>query len=249
MGIFIDNRYGETNEFATVPTWVRNFTDTDEIPFEDYYSIDELYDDIEEYIEQEVKNIYETTSIEELIVMATEGFKSMGVEDESIKEIQNKLKKDLESKTEKQWHELLDDAIYQEQRRTLVKDLQLFRLYGPAHPIANQHLDTDYLSENLVDVDVLCDLYDHDDEDETLIIDWFNGSCDYRRKRIRVRWHAVRLPKLTGGWIGCFCSWDCVSKSLTQSQLTSAPLIELFKTSIEEKGIQDRRSKEKHMGE
>jgi hypothetical protein len=42
---------------------------------------------------------------------------------------------------------------------------------------------------------------------------WFHGSCEHCERKIRKFRHAVRFPVLGGGWIGCFCSFDCLYKS------------------------------------
>lgn len=239
LGSFISERHSETNEFQAIPSWVQNFED--ELPHERDYDMDEIEKEYEEETATEVDQIYATESIETLIGRAIEGFKSMGITEESLKQIKENLQRDLQTKSTEQWHELLDEAIFQEQRRKMVQDIVLFRLYGPAHPIANQHLNTEYISDRFGGCRMfLCDLFDHDDEDEELVYDWFKGSCDYCHKRIRVRWHAVRLPKLTGGWKNCYCSWECTRSDLRGQDLAAAPLIDNFENSLLEKGIQDR---------
>jgi hypothetical protein len=42
---------------------------------------------------------------------------------------------------------------------------------------------------------------------------WFNGACEHCERKIRKFRHAIRFPILGGGWIGCFCSFDCLYKS------------------------------------
>lgn len=242
LGQFIIERYKETNDFAPIPPWVKNFDETSkDIPHEDEFDMNEIEEEWEENIQAQIDNIYETNSIEELIARGMEGFKSMGIEEESLVQIKQQLEKDLKSKSKEEWHELLDEAIYQEVRRQMVNDIGLFRLYGPVHPIANQHLDTDSMADKFGGCRLfLCDIFDYDPDDETNILDWFTGSCDFCHRKIRVRWHAVRRPKLTGGWQGCYCSWDHVEQDLVHNEQVVLPLLDVFENVMNQNGIQDR---------
>ncbi len=42
------------------------------------------------------------------------------------------------------------------------------------------------------------------------ISDWFRKSCDLCLKKIKSRFHALRLPLKHGGFRGCYCSLDCM---------------------------------------
>lgn len=241
IGIFINKRFSETNEFAKKPVWVKDFTGKDVLPFESDFDINEIELEFNKEIQKQVDEIFNTLSIEELISKAISGLKTMGLTEESLKLSKDTLERQLKNKSKKEWKEILGTQIEQENRRKLMNNQKLFRLYGPAHPIANQHLDTDSLSDKFGGCRMfLCDLFDHDNEDEHIIYDWFTGLCQGCGLRIRIRWHAVRLPKLTGGWIGCFCSWQCVRDSLFQSEIPSRPLIDLFEDAVNQNGIQDR---------
>ena len=44
-------------------------------------------------------------------------------------------------------------------------------------------------------------------------IEWFDGSCDVCRKGIRDKSHALRYPYKNGGWVGVYCSIDCLRES------------------------------------
>lgn len=43
--------------------------------------------------------------------------------------------------------------------------------------------------------------------------DWFNGTCEECGIGIEKFRYSVRFPVKDGGWIGCFCSFDCMKKS------------------------------------
>lgn len=58
-----------------------------------------------------------------------------------------------------------------------------------------------------------CNTFLKEDEFGIKDVDWFTGNCDYCNKKIRHYYQAVRKPVITGGWIGCYCSWSHVRKS------------------------------------
>ena len=82
-------------------------------------------------------------------------------------------------------------------------DTSLIKYFGPSNPLV-------FLTEDNQGQDrmLLCDLFDHEPEtgDD---IPWFEGHCDQCSLRIKDIQHAVRLPRASGGWEGCFCSWKC----------------------------------------
>lgn len=47
----------------------------------------------------------------------------------------------------------------------------------------------------------------HEEERE-----WFTGKCDHCEKKIENISFAVRYPKEIGGWVGCYCSFKCLSE-------------------------------------
>lgn len=59
---------------------------------------------------------------------------------------------------------------------------------------------------------------DYDIMDQHMVIsDWFRGSCDKCSRRIGKRHYAVRQPLLHGGWRGCYCSFECLEKIITNN--------------------------------
>jgi len=44
-------------------------------------------------------------------------------------------------------------------------------------------------------------------------LNWFSGTCDICKKTILNKSHALRYPFKNGGWVGVFCSWDCLNQS------------------------------------
>lgn len=56
-------------------------------------------------------------------------------------------------------------------------------------------------------------------EEQTDNIDWFRKSCDKCLKPINHRHFAIRQPLCHGGWMGCFCSIDCMKEGVTDPHI------------------------------
>lgn len=72
-------------------------------------------------------------------------------------------------------------------------------------------------------------------------IDWFTGSCQNCKKRIRKRCHATRTVLESGGWYLCFCSWKCVKDDLPENQPLRLHLIGVFEHIYNVFGVYDRK--------
>lgn len=56
----------------------------------------------------------------------------------------------------------------------------------------------------------ICIAEDEDDENwEIEKLSWFIKKCEICSKKIRKACHALRLPRDSGGWVGCYCSEKC----------------------------------------
>lgn len=72
--------------------------------------------------------------------------------------------------------------------------------------------------------EALTGFYDDDDDADNPdhpmnYADWFMlKSCHNCCKRIRSRAHAIRIPQIFGGWLGCYCSVSCLIEHLPDEQ-------------------------------
>ena len=117
--------------------------------------------------------------------------------------------------------------------------------FGPSNPIQFPLTDWD---EHNIDMYVttermlLCDFYDHDENGED--VEWYTGSCDKCGLRIRKINHCVRMPVISGGWEGCFCSWKCTQDYVDTNYYDESEiindLIELYAAQLNEQTIFDR---------
>lgn len=126
----------------------------------------------------------------------------------------------------------------------------LARVYGPSHPPEMTELNDDpefpcsmhggcrmFLCVCLENVDNEFGT----DPKPPATVEWFRGSCDKCHGKIEHKHYAVRKPIFLGGWLGCYCSWDCIRKDMgTPSDLGTVAMIDAFEKKVLEVGIQDR---------
>jgi hypothetical protein len=80
-------------------------------------------------------------------------------------------------------------------------------------------------------------------EDDTLVCDWFDSVCDICMKKILDKSHALRYPYKGGGWVGVYCSLDCLMRSEFynwEDDFDQYIRMENLKGSLEDVGIMDR---------
>lgn len=91
-----------------------------------------------------------------------------------------------------------------------------FKDYGPSNRNNNINEIEDELCIRYNCRMLLCRCKDGlDDYGE--INDWFTGNCDFCHRLIRSRSHCLRLPIITGGWEGCFCSFNCIKSHIEEN--------------------------------
>lgn len=153
----------------------------------------------------------------------------------------------LRSSSGEQLSQLLSDMVRKEELDKLQDDTELFRILGPANPsIASGVQELRYGGWRMFS----CTKFDFNSEEDK-IEDWFtggeqgsmSGNCMQCRSKILARHLAVRLPHWSGGWKGCFCSWDCAWYWSTEQEPTnelSRMLLSKYSKQVSEIGIQDR---------
>jgi len=238
----------EISPFAPKPDYIKNYI---EEYFDEYKNKLPTEKELEELGEKESKK---ETSLEGIILpdddeavnMLTEGLIRWGISIEEINEAKKLLKEEISSSEEKK-RELLLPIIKNQKEEYLDSDRLLFWIFGPSNPIIGQNLTLNTPSAKYGGCRMfLTNLFDYDEEFD-YVADWFTGNCEQCLLRIRHRWYAVRLPRVHGGWEGCFCSWECVKEKLEdieidqmQPEILTHQLIEAYKIKTEEIGIQDR---------
>ena len=96
----------------------------------------------------------------------------------------------------------------------LLSDEGLFHIMGPVHP----RMEDNLICQRYGGCRMLyCNCLEHHLSDpetgnveQTKLPKWFKGECDKCKRKIPKRCYAVRCPMPNGGWLGTFCSWNCV---------------------------------------
>ena len=68
---------------------------------------------------------------------------------------------------------------------------------------------------------------------------WFVGHCEICQKTIKNYRYAIRLPVVGGGFIGCFCSVECLYKTELPLNPDNDELIDDMLSMLKANGIQD----------
>jgi hypothetical protein len=95
----------------------------------------------------------------------------------------------------------IDDIIEKTLKTSSKED---FRMKGPLNPM---------IGFDCLNFEGPCRMFDcmcrEDDEED----EWFKGNCEICKKAILSYRHSVRIPVIGGGFIGCFCSFECLYKT------------------------------------
>lgn len=185
----------------------------------------------------------------------TVGLKAMGLSYEESKQNEEQLKRNYQMSTPDEKYIMIKDFLKTEGRYSLRYDRYIFRLFGPLNPLFGSNLDEDgpcaiyggcrmltcYEYENIDKETGEIIEPDINDNHNYNAIDWYSGTCDLCLLRIRRRHHAVRMPLPDGGWVGCYCSWECVRRDVPdQNDLVRFSIINRFDAQIRANRIYDR---------
>ncbi|AYV86236.1 MAG: hypothetical protein Solumvirus2_43 [Solumvirus sp.] len=162
--------------------------------------------------------------------------------------------------THEQKMEILMPHFILQKKISNLTDRQVAQIYGPSNPQSGLESDdlltdgndkmfcgTDYVNDEDYEDYYLTGRNDEDDPLTDLNRDknsWFLGNCETCYRKILKRCYAVRQPRgLNGGWLGCYCSWDCVRNDVSQPDPIQTALIDYFEDYVNKNGILDRNEK------
>lgn len=223
----------ETAPYAPIPKWVQNYSEGPLVKAEVLEAVPDIGD-----------VPFTLPPDEEIVELLTKGLSHMGISIDDIDRAKETLLKEVSQSTRPEKIQLLKPIMQNQANSILSGDTELFRIFGPANPLVDQDLTLGTPSAKYGGCRMfLCDLFDYDEEFE-YVADWFRGVCDQCNLRIRHRWHAVRKPRPHGGWVGCYCSWECARESIhadrEEPDILTRELIKIFEKQTNEIGIQDR---------
>lgn len=232
---FIMSKLDETADYAPIPPWIKNFLAPAPIPRASELKIPEYH-----------PPKFDIPDLDTCVDLLIEGLQAQSVEFEKTKEIDNAkqiLRARLAIANEVERAALLMPLLQKSDLESLQSNHELFRILGPANPLYDADLDQmEYGGCRMF----TCDIFDYDEETD-YTFDWFLGVCDKCHLKIRVRWHAVRMPRPAGGWLGCYCSWQCVRDAIDDKELAEVTpdlatrvMVDSLEDQFEDIKIQDR---------
>lgn len=123
-------------------------------------------------------------------------------------------------------------------------DINTFQEYGPVNSNYSYYndADEDHICQKYGGCRMLlCNEYTNDVDftaEDIEVTEWFNYKCDICNKKIKAEHHALRKPLNKGGWIGCYCSFQCLEKDVHDPM--TAVSVGRMKEQIISIGIRDR---------
>lgn len=232
---YLAGKIRKISPYASVPKWVSDFrVGTHQTP--------PLESEVK--IPERIQTGFEIPPIDVIVDMLANGIEHSGLTLDDKEEAKRVLQARVSIATTAERIELLRPVIDIDQKIDLQSDEAIFRVLGPSNPLINGSVEEMQFGGCRMFV---CAVFDFN-TDTGYVEDWFSGFCHRCDLRIRTRWHAIRMPRPSGGWIGCYCSWKCVREAVytTGVNLEGKPdmvtdlLIDEFETQINIIGVQDR---------
>jgi len=243
--------------FAAVPTWVLS------VPAADLKTHDQLVSNLPSIdLDPSERLIYhqDTERIAEALVRS---MREQGFEVEEVEAATDLVRQQLNVATNLDRKHFLEYFNLTRKRLDAGQnDTELFRVLGPVNLITGDRLEGDDVccrwggcrmltcnsferNDTRAGLSFHADGPDLDPGDEVdFDADWFMlRSCHECTRRIRSRAHALRIPLPYGGWLGCYCSRECVRSAMGAMDILNRVTETTLRTVIEQMetvGILDR---------
>ena len=269
---YLNELSNKVGGFAGIPPWMGDFTaepilgpDGNVLPYDP--AVVPYDDEIE--IPEDPNVTFEPPSIETavstLIANAEEALVTVANADENIERLAAAYAAGDESVTAR-----LTEYYKIQNQVNIALDETLYRILGPCNPQIGATFDTGCPCDHHGGCRMFtcfcfagpADLADNEVEDEdgvSIPREWFTGVCDNPNcpsatRRIKNKYHAVRMPREHGSWEGCYHGWECVLEDAstrgasgtstgTRGNKLLKKLILGFQRQMEEIGIQDRKER------
>jgi len=115
-------------------------------------------------------------------------------------------------------------------KKYITNDILLTKLYGPTNltstSINEFNKDFDCVKYgcrmllcnefNCNDNEINDNEINDNDNDNEIVNDWYLGYCQECNIELEKR-HCLRIPKIYGGWIGCYCSIHCIKNNIVKN--------------------------------
>ncbi len=217
---FIENKLSETREYSEKPEWVNDKLDTST----DFHFLkNNLRLNFEESLNLTINEITDTQVIE---ILGENSYNDL--DEEEKKELLRPHMLNIY-----RYNMMLDDTLFRVfgPSNTQITDLEgngICSIYGGHRMLLCNEFDDSYLNDEEIDNDKILNDFE-----------WFTGRCDQCFNPIKYPHYALRKPLQTGGWIGCYDTFNCVKFDVPTNTI-QYELIEIIEEQILRIGIQDR---------
>ncbi len=185
--------------------------------------------------------------IEDAVRILTEGLYDLGLTTEAIDESKEILTDNLTKLSKEEEYDKIEDfikpSLVSNAREVFITDPQIFTVLGAVNSQALSDLSPNTICFKYGGCRMYycnCFTYDEDQDDQfqAEIPAWFTGFCQVCNRQIKKRTYALRRPGLSGGWHGCYCSYECVQSDLTN--LVDKQIMNQVLNDLDEYGVLDR---------
>lgn len=191
------------------------------------------------------------SSLENCVSFLTAGFTKYGIEFVDMEEAKKAIQEKLEAMSEEQRLAYMSSFLTQDSMDTLNKNELLFQILGPANPILQgdytqmDHVCYKYggcrmLYCNCFELELQLQIEENSLPYYPNIPQWFKGKCEQCNRVIPKRCYSIRRPLPQGGWLGTYCSWNCLQLSGRVDDDLSIAYCDKFENQVSEFGITDR---------
>jgi hypothetical protein len=270
LQLYFTNILHEVSDYAPIPDYIRDFDiDVNELPRleEREISSDLPNEYIADYLLTQLNDYLVVDGIGELEGLTISQIQTGDDPDEARDYAKNVIIDRLERMNPLKRDEFVNlFKVDQEDVKDIRENRDIFRVYGPVNPYSDTDYSTLLNEEGNPDVNkiyggarMFTDMQlEYDYEADLPMDDWFVGYCEQCGLKIRSYFHAIREPYLSGGWMGCYCSEDCLLQKIREEWEASPDydpdttpdqyniyvirvnLVRTFMNDINEYGIADR---------
>lgn len=160
-----------------------------------------------------------------------------------VPEEKNTFLKDMSNEIEDALKTFLKASNETESEEFKIKLNNPERVWGPENKMKERDCCSGPNSEGPCRM-LQCECLEENDEDSydpQMGMTWFKGRCDACEKFIMDPSHALRFPNVEGGWMGCYCCFDCLKDDPMYDKSDKLDFVlNLMKIKIDHIGIMDR---------